>query len=130
MVRGKDNIIRAFHNVCSHRGNPVVWEDRGRCPGLFVCHFHAWSYDTTGKLIKITDKDHFFGVERDGNGLSEIALDSWQGFIFINLNPTPKQTLAEFLSPASDAMQGYPFDKLHFTYLYKVEENFNWKLLQ
>ena len=130
VVRGKDNIIRAFHNVCSHRGSPVVWEDRGRCPGLFVCHFHAWSYDTTGKLINITDKDHFFDVQPDGNGLSEVALDSWQGFIFINLNPTPKQTLSEFLSPASDAMHGYPFDKLHFTYLYKVEENVNWKLLQ
>ena len=40
VVRSKDDTIRAFHNVCSHRGNPVVWEDRGHCPGLFVCHFH------------------------------------------------------------------------------------------
>jgi len=130
IVRGKDGVIRAFHNMCSHRGNPVVWDDKGRCPGLFVCHFHAWSYDTEGNLASITDKDRFFDVQNEGNGLTPIAIDSWEGFIFINLNPEPKESLEDFLSPVSDAMKGYPFDKFKFTYLYKADENVNWKLLQ
>ena len=130
VVRGKDGVIRAFHNMCSHRGNPVVWEDRGNSNGLFVCRFHSWSYDTKGSLVNITDTDRFFDVKKDCNGLTPIVSDSWQGFIFINLNPQPKESLSEFLSPVTDAMKGYPFDKFSFTYLYKAEENVNWKLLQ
>lgn len=130
VVRGKDNVIRAFHNMCSHRGNPVVWEDRGNCPGLFVCRFHAWSFATDGKLAKINDQEHFFDVDAASNGLSEIALDSWEGFIFINLDPAPSQTLDEYLSPVSEAVQGYPFSKLKFSYKYRAEEKVNWKILQ
>ncbi len=130
VVRGKDGEIRAFHNMCSHRGNPVAWEDHGRCPGLFVCRFHSWSYDTEGRLVSITDSDRFFDVKKEDNGLTAVAIDSWAGFIFINLDPDPEETLAEFLSPVTDAMKGYPFDKLSFTYLYKAREKVNWKILQ
>ncbi|NKB35749.1 MAG: Rieske 2Fe-2S domain-containing protein [Gammaproteobacteria bacterium] len=130
VVRGKDGQIRAFHNMCSHRANPVAWDERGHCPGVFVCRFHAWSYDTEGKLVSITDKDRFFDVKKEENGLTPISLDSWSGFIFINLQAEPEQSLAEFLSPADEAMKGYPFDKLSYTYFYKIKEKVNWKLLQ
>jgi phenylpropionate dioxygenase-like ring-hydroxylating dioxygenase large terminal subunit len=130
VVRGKDDVIRAFHNMCSHRGNPVVWDDHGNCPGLFVCRFHSWSFDTQGSLVNITDSDRFFNIKKEDNGLTAVSIDSWAGFIFINLETEPVETLAEFLSPAADAMKGYPFDQLSYTYLYKIKEKVNWKLLQ
>jgi len=130
VVRGKDGVVRAFHNMCSHRGNPVAWDDRGHCPGVFVCRFHAWSYDTEGSLVSITDSDRFFDVKKQENGLTPILLDTWAGFIFINLDSETKETLAEFLSPVAGAMKGYPFSELSYTYLYKIKEKVNWKILQ
>src|SRR5579859_4546315 len=44
IVRGKDGVIRAFHNMCSHRGNKIVAGGSGNCPGLFTCKFHGWTY--------------------------------------------------------------------------------------
>src|SRR3546814_9543623 len=49
IVRGQDDQIRAFHNICSHRALKLVWGERG-CDKRFVCPYHAWSYDTDGKL--------------------------------------------------------------------------------
>ena len=129
VMRGKDNVVRSFHNMCSHRGNPVAWEERGTCKGLFVCNFHGWGYDTQGKLAHIMDEGRFFDVDRAKNGLTEIATDSWEGFIFINLAPEPRESLAEFLRPVAEAMDGYPFSEYSYTYLYEVDDGVNWKVL-
>src|SRR3546814_17718157 len=55
IVRGQDDQIRAFHNICSHRALKLVWGERG-CDKRFVCPYHAWSYDTDGKLRGIPDR--------------------------------------------------------------------------
>src|SRR5579862_5022752 len=46
VVRGMDGQVRAFHNMCSHRANKVVWDERGTCKRYFTCPFHNWTYDT------------------------------------------------------------------------------------
>src|ERR1700733_7055232 len=53
IVRGSDGIVRAFHNMCSHRGNPVAWDARGKCR-YFTCRFHGWTYDTKGALAHVS----------------------------------------------------------------------------
>jgi len=115
--------------MCSHRGNPVAWEERGHCNGLFVCKFHAWSYDTEGRLARITDEDRFFDVDPADNGLTPVATEVWRGFIFVNLADQPRETLAEYLSPVAEAFAAYPFEQLAFSYVYEAEESVNWKLL-
>ena len=55
IVRGKDNQIRAFHNICSHRGMKLVWDDKGR-GGKFSCPYHAWIYNSDGELTNIPDE--------------------------------------------------------------------------
>jgi len=130
VVKGKDGVIRAFHNMCSHRGSPVTWENRGICKSLFVCPFHAWSYDTKGKLVNITDEEQFYDIQKADNGLAEVHVAVWQGFIFVNLATNPDQTLTEYLGDAANSMEGYPFAQLQFSYLYEADEQVNWKLLQ
>jgi nitrite reductase/ring-hydroxylating ferredoxin subunit len=44
IVRGKDGLIRAFHNMCTHRGNKLAPDASGNCPGLFTCKFHGWAF--------------------------------------------------------------------------------------
>lgn len=128
VVRGLDGVIRAFHNMCSHRGNPVAWESHGKCR-TFSCRFHGWRYDTSGALVHISDRDRFFNLNPAENGLSPIHCAVWQGFVFINLASKPEQSLESFLAPVSDVVDGYPFSSLARTYGYRAEEHVNWKTL-
>jgi phenylpropionate dioxygenase-like ring-hydroxylating dioxygenase large terminal subunit len=128
VVRGSDGAVRAFHNMCSHRGNPVAWETKGKCRH-FTCQFHGWSYDTQGALVHVSDRDRFFGVDPAANGLTPIHCGIWQGFIFINLANTPDETLADYLAPVTEFIDGYPFASLTKAYGYRAVEAVNWKTL-
>jgi len=128
VVRGVDGVVRAFHNMCSHRGNPVAWEARGKCR-VFQCRFHGWVYNTSGALINISDRDRFFAVNPAENGLTPIHCGVWQGFVFINLATAPQETLEDYLAPVTEFIDGYPFSSLQRTYGYRAEERVNWKTL-
>ena len=129
IVRGKDGQIRGFHNMCAHRGNPVAWHEKGRCRGGFTCKFHGWVYDDRGRLVHISDEGSFFDIDKSANGLTPVHTDVWQGFIFVNLADTPKQSLAEFMAPVTPTIDGYPFDAMRGRYTYRPRENVNWKTL-
>jgi phenylpropionate dioxygenase-like ring-hydroxylating dioxygenase large terminal subunit len=128
VVRGKDGHIRAFHNACSHRSNKVEWQTKG-CAATFTCPFHGWSYGLDGSVLAIPDEKNFFNLDKKRLGLTPITLDTWQGFIFINLNP--EQPLREYLGEWADALEGYPFAANGATcYQWSTELRCNWKLLR
>ena len=129
VVRGHDNVIRAFHNMCSHRANQVVWQKRGKCRGAFVCPFHGWAFDTRGKLINMTDKENFFTGPDANLDMTEIQADVWNGFIFIRLKPMDEQSLEDYLEPVSTSLKDYPFAELTRREWYSVDEKVNWKVL-
>ena len=86
VARGRDGALRAFFNVCRHRGTPVAEEACGKVV-RFQCPYHAWIYDLDGSLIraKHTDELEDFSFERFG--LAPVRLETWQGFVFLNLDP-------------------------------------------
>ena len=128
IVRGEDDVVRAFHNVCPHRGNTLVMkEQRGRCPGRFGCNFHGWAFSPEGKLAFVPDEENFFELDKDQYGLTPIHCDIWEGFIFINLAPEPAETLREFLGGLGTQLDGAGFEKMQLLKTYKVEEAANWK---
>jgi phenylpropionate dioxygenase-like ring-hydroxylating dioxygenase large terminal subunit len=133
VVRGKDQKIRAFHNICSHRSNKLVWEEhpreetRGTCR-QFQCKYHSWRYDLDGSLIKATREDQFFNFDRAKYGLTPMSCDIWEGFIFINLDLNPSQTLKEFLGDMGEGLAGYPFHKMTQAYGYRAVVKSNWKV--
>jgi phenylpropionate dioxygenase-like ring-hydroxylating dioxygenase large terminal subunit len=129
IVRGKDGTIRAFHNMCSHRGVKLVWKEKGKCSGFFVCPFHCWSYDTSGQLRKVSDEGNFFGIDKSKLGLTPVACETWGEFIFVNLDPHPKETLLQYLAGFAVQLQGFPFEKMRQIYGYTVVEKVNWKVL-
>ncbi|PWT83187.1 MAG: (2Fe-2S)-binding protein [Acidobacteria bacterium] len=126
LARGKDGIIRAFHNMCSHRGNKVVRNCSGRAGG-FVCGFHGWKYDLNGALVHVPDEGRFFDFERNDYGLTSIATNVSEGFIFINMDPHPSETLPTFLGELGESIAGYPFAEMQLVGAYRVEINANWK---
>lgn len=127
IVRGADGRLRAFHNICRHRGNKLV-PGTGGCAKSFMCEFHGWVYSTEGKLLNITDKANHFTSDAAALSLPEISVDEWEGFVFIHLDPKPPMALKEFLGDIVDLLAGYPFGKYSHLFGYQAEVNCNWKL--
>src|SRR5690606_29544260 len=92
VVRNRDGDIKAFHNICRHRGNKLVWQDY---PGeevsgtfrQFTCKYHGWRYDLDGELTFVQQEDEFFDLDKDAYGLVPVRAEVWEGFIFVNLDP-------------------------------------------
>ncbi|MBV1900616.1 MAG: aromatic ring-hydroxylating dioxygenase subunit alpha [Kordiimonadaceae bacterium] len=127
IVRGKDKKIRAFHNMCAHRGNKVLIEKCGKVRGL-TCFFHGWTFDLEGNLRGIPDEAGFFDLNKDELGLTEVASGDWEGFVFINVSKNPSQTLLEFLGDYAPAMAGFPLSEASACYSWTAEMNVNWKV--
>lgn len=128
VVRGEDGQIRAFHNACSHRSNQVVWDSKGSASS-FTCPFHGWCYRLDGGVLAIPDEKSFFNLDKSKLGLTPIALETWQGFLFINLHP--EQSLREYLGEWADAIEAYPFAANGATcYEWSTELHCNWKLIR
>ncbi|MCG2635009.1 MAG: aromatic ring-hydroxylating dioxygenase subunit alpha [Gammaproteobacteria bacterium] len=127
LVRGNDNQIRGFHNSCSHRTNRVAYAPSGNAPKGFTCRFHGWNYGTDGTLNFVPQDDLFPELDLSCNGLTPVATDLWEGSIFINLDPEPEETLAEFLGEFANSYAGF-FDGMEQACAYSVEVNANWKI--
>ncbi len=98
MVRQKDNSVKAFYNVCQHRGNPLVAEPKGHVK-RFVCRYHSWAFLPDGELNFAPDADDF----PEGNPcgklrLEEVACETFAGFVWINMD-TNCVSLKEYLGP-------------------------------
>ena len=133
VVRGHDGEVRAFHNVCRHRGNKLVWDDdpRAETSGIsrqFVCKYHGWRYGLDGSLNYVQQESEFFDLDKDCHGLVPVHCAVWSGFVFVNFAPEPPQTLPEFLGPMITDLDGYPFDRLTERFAYRTEVRANWKL--
>ncbi|MFC9659654.1 aromatic ring-hydroxylating dioxygenase subunit alpha [Nocardia sp. NPDC127606] len=133
VVRDRDGAINAFHNVCRHRGNKLVWnefpkeETSGICR-QFTCKYHGWRYGLDGSLAFVQQEGEFFDLDKKDLGLAPVHCEVWAGFIFVNLDAEPRQTLREFLGPMITDLDGYPFDKMTEWYEFKADNQSNWKL--
>lgn len=133
VVRGKDGKIRAFHNVCTHRGNQIVPthgpEQRGRArAGVLNCRFHGWVFATDGELRQVPEEDGFGALDKSCLGMKEIACEDWEGFIFINLSPEPAQSLREYLGDFGTLFEGFPYAEATTSYRYTTVLECNWKV--
>ncbi len=128
VIRGSDGVVRGFHNVCSHRGNMLVPDERGSCPGRLHCRFHSWTYSDTGELIRVPDEENFFDLDKTTHGLTPVNTDIWEGFVFIHLDPEPAEPLREYLGGVAGQLGGCPFHEMPLMQTYRVEERANWKV--
>ena len=128
IVRGEDGAVHAFHNMCSHRGNRIVWGAKGKC-NAFTCKYHSWTYRLDGALHHVPDENKFFDLKKETLGLTSVKVDTWEGFIFINVNPSPPQSLHEYLGEVGQSFAGYPFDQIASAcFSWQVEVKANWKI--
>jgi Rieske 2Fe-2S family protein len=85
IVRGRDDVIRAFYNVCRHRGTAVEERTCGKAV-RFQCPYHAWIYDLDGRLVRAKHTEDLDDFSLDTFGLTPIRCETWQGFVFLCFN--------------------------------------------
>src|SRR3546814_16515880 len=92
VVKDGKGVVRAFHNICRHRGNKLVWQDypreevAGSCR-QFTCKYHGWRYDLEGALTFVQQQEEFFDLDMEEFGLVALRCEIWHGFIFVNCDP-------------------------------------------
>jgi Rieske 2Fe-2S family protein len=127
VVRGEDDQIRAFHNVCRHRGARLCTVG-GHTQGRIRCPYHAWSYGLDGRLLGAPNMSDVADFDRADYPLMPVATALWEGFIFINLAHSPVP-FAEAFAPISDAFTAWGLSRLVPAERVTYEVAANWKLL-
>jgi len=132
LARGRDNEIRAFHNICRHRGHELVQTCKNA--GAIVCPYHGWSYDLKGSLrttSEFSGKSGELAEEFDPSAFSlkEVRCEQWHDLVFINLDGKAPP-LDEHLSALDDRVSGYPLSTARPFHTFEHGEvEANWKLI-
>jgi phenylpropionate dioxygenase-like ring-hydroxylating dioxygenase large terminal subunit len=110
VVRGKDMALRAFTNVCRHRGSRVV-DGASGCAKKLVCPYHAWTYDLDGSLAGVPDSASYPGLDKAQHGLAPVSMELWRGFIFVRLKHEGP-SVAAMMAPYEAMIEPYRFEEL------------------
>lgn len=127
VVRQADQSIRAFYNVCKHRGRLLVSADFGHANN-FVCPYHSWSYGRDGSNRRVTDREYFDKRSLCGElSLRSVRCEQWAGFVFVNLDDGA-MPLLDYLDELPATLAAYPFESMRIAKDVSVELPCNWKL--
>ena len=111
-LRGSDNVVRAFHNVCAHRAARLLDGDSGNCGKRLTCPYHNWSYDLSGNLTNVPYRNQFVDFDEKQNGLVAVEREIFQGFIFVRLASVDGPSVAEQFAPYSEEIKQYRLEEL------------------
>ncbi|RIK42566.1 MAG: (2Fe-2S)-binding protein [Chloroflexi bacterium] len=125
VVRGNDGVIRAFYNVCRHRGSTIIEEDAGRIV-RFQCPYHAWIYDLTGKLRPPMHTDTLENFSCEAFSLIPVHVGTWAGHIFISLAEEP-MPFEEHLGDFRSHFDRFNLHELRRTDRIVYDTRANWK---
>lgn len=128
ITRSSDGQLRAFHNVCRHRGTRLCEAVEGRFPGVIRCPYHAWTFDLTGRLVAAPQMDGLAHFRKEDYPLGEVAVGHWDGHIFLNLaqNPAP---LRDQLADLPEKFAAWGMQDLRLVRRIRYDVAANWKLI-
>ena len=128
IIRGDDGQLRAFANVCRHRGSRLVDASSG-CARVLTCPYHGWSYARDGRLVGIPHRDQYPGLRAEDYSLFPIALENWRGFLFVALE-SGAPSVAEMMAPYEQEVAPYRFQDLRVIGRVTIRpRNLNWKTI-
>lgn len=111
LVRGTDRNVRAFTNVCRHRGSRLVDGAVG-CAKKLVCPYHAWTYELDGRLTGVPDSASYPTLDKGKAGLVPVGLEQWRGFWFVRLEDDGGPSVASMTAPYEAQVAPYRFEEL------------------
>ncbi len=127
LVRQRDGDVRAFYNVCPHRGN-LVERGAGHSEEL-RCAYHGWCWRLDGRLQEIPDRYLITDATDDDLGLSEIACDRWAGYVFVNPAGAAAEPLGEYLGGLVPRLEPFHMERQRLVSWQTTEVACNWKVL-
>ena len=127
IIRDNENIVRAFYNLCRHRGSRVMANEKGNCTAI-VCPFHGWVYNLDGTLRGASQPKSFPEFNKNDFGLKKIECEIWNGFIFVRLNKGPQKSVKSLMSPFSEELDNYKIENMVPTdSIWTQKTEVNWK---
>jgi Rieske 2Fe-2S family protein len=128
VLRDERGAIRAFHNVCRHRGTLLCKEASGKLAGRIQCPYHAWTYNLDGTLASAPHMERVQGFSERDYPLGAVATAGWDGHVFINLSaqPTP---FAEHLAGLDEKFRPWRMEELQVVERKVYQLEANWKLI-
>ncbi|MEJ3658436.1 aromatic ring-hydroxylating dioxygenase subunit alpha [Actinomycetes bacterium KLBMP 9759] len=135
LVRGRDGALRAFLNVCRHRGAQLCTEETGQLRRNLQCPYHAWTYDLSGKLVAAPNLTSMPDVDRDRYGLMPVHIREWLGYVWICLGEDPpsfeEDVVGEVVTRLGDveSIERYGVDGLALGRRIRYDVAANWKLI-
>lgn len=127
LVRGNDGKFRAFINACRHRGSRIA-EGQGNAGGAFVCSYHGWSYQTTGKLGGIPYQQYFDDVDKSQCNLTELASAEIGGMLFVIPGTHGGNGDVQFNKALTEEINTYELANYFHYEQRALTLDFNWKL--
>lgn len=128
VTRGKDDRVRAFYNVCRHRGTRMCTEPSGHFAGSIQCPYHAWTYALDGTLLSARTMAEVPGFERSEYPLHEAALATFDGFVFVSLAREP-ELIAQAFAPLIGLFARWRIAGLRTARTIAYDVACNWKLV-
>jgi carnitine monooxygenase subunit len=110
VIRGGDGQVRAFANVCRHRGSRLVDGEAG-CAKRLTCPYHAWTYASDGRLVGVPQREDYPRLDPAALGLLPVALENWRGFLFVRLEDGGP-SVAEMMAPYDEEAAPHRFEDL------------------
>jgi carnitine monooxygenase subunit len=128
VIRGDDRQLRAFANVCRHRGSRLV-DGNGGCARVVTCPYHGWSYSRDGRLVGVPHRNEYPELRTEDYGLFPVVLENWRGFLFVTLEPG-SPSVSEMMAPYEGEVAPYRFEDLRVIGRVTVRpRNLNWKTI-
>jgi phenylpropionate dioxygenase-like ring-hydroxylating dioxygenase large terminal subunit len=129
VIRGEDGIVRAFYNVCQHRGNRIFTNESGAIRQI-ACPYHGWRYALDGSLADVPDSDLFCpSVTAAERSLKPVKLELWAGMVWLNMD-AGASPLSEFLGCIVDNLAAFHFEDMVLAKHQTVALDANWKTVR
>jgi phenylpropionate dioxygenase-like ring-hydroxylating dioxygenase large terminal subunit len=128
VVRVSASTIKAYFNVCQHRGRRLK-EGCGNTGGTIFCRFHGWLYKLDGSLARVRAREDWAGspdFQDEDLRLKEVLVDEWGGAVFVNMNPRA-EPLREYLAPVPEILEPFLLSELRFNWYKTLVMPCNWK---
>jgi nitrite reductase/ring-hydroxylating ferredoxin subunit len=126
LSRSKSGEVKAFFNMCSHRGAQIMPEGRGNTH-RFTCPYHAWSYNSEGELTSIYSNKEFGDLDKQCHSLTELPCLERAGLIWVTLNRNTTLSIEDFLCNYDEMLEHFDFANWHY-FAHQTIKGPNWKI--
>ena len=131
ILRDSDQGVRAFHNICRHRGSRLVANDPGTCKNALICPFHGWVYNLDGTLRGAAQPKSFPPLDKDEFALRTVEHEVWNGFVFVRFKDGPQPSVKELLGRYEEEAAGYKMaDQVPTDGFWTETSPVNWKSIR